>query len=110
MHDLENQLLECNEECERLGLVWATAKSLYESLEDKKKVVLADASPLAGSEALREREAYKSQHYKNYLLGLSAAREASNHSYVKYSAAKDKFEAIRSLISNRREEVKRFVG
>lgn len=107
IHDLEKELLEVNAECERLGLIWASDKSLYEALEDKKKVVLARACPLEGSEASKDREAYKSEAYSDYLLGLAVAREKSNYSYVKYSAVKDKFEAMRSILSNRRTEIQR---
>lgn len=91
------------------GLKHAEAKSLYESLEDKKKIVLSDASPNTGSEAYKDKEAYKSDAYKTYIEGLSEARLRANRAYIEYSATKDKFEALRSILSNRREEMKRFI-
>jgi len=94
---------------EQKGIQWAKDKALFESLDDKKKVVLADSSPIAGSEASKEREAHKSETYKAYLDGLKEARFNSNKSWVEYSSAKDKFEALRSILSNRREEVKRML-
>lgn len=89
------------------GLKHAEAKSLYESLEDKKKIVLSDASPVTGSEAFKDKEAYKSESYKTYMEGLAEARNRANKAYIEYSSAKDKFEALRSILSNRREEMKK---
>lgn len=92
---------------EQKGLVWATEKSLYESLEDKKKVVLADAAPIDGTESSKDREAHRSNDYKTYLEGMKEARYKANKAWVEYSAAKDKYEALRSILSNRREEMKK---
>ncbi len=92
---------------EAKGLIHAEAKSLYESMEDKKKIVLADSSPLEGSETFKEKEAYKSQSYKNYIEGLAEARLRANKAYIEYSACKDRFDALRSVLSNRKEEMKK---
>lgn len=107
IHDLEEELRSVNAECERLGLKWAEDKSLYDALEDKKKVILAQSCPVEGSEASKEREAYRSAAYSDYILGLALAREKANYSYVRYSCVKDKFEAVRSILSNRRAEIQR---
>lgn len=106
-HMLESWLFKYACIVEQKGMVWAKEKSLYESLEDKKKVVLADASPVDGTEASRDREAYRSESYKSYLDGIKEARFMSNKAWVEYSAAKDKYEALRSILSNRREEMKK---
>jgi len=92
---------------ETKGLVHAEAKSLYESMEDKKKIVLSDSSPLEGSESFKEKEAYKSPSYKTYIEGLAEARKRANKAYIEYSAAKDRFEALRSILSNRKTEMQK---
>jgi len=92
---------------EEKGIEWAKHKSLYESLEDKKKVVLAGAAPENGTESSKEREALKSEAYNTYLEGIKHARYMANKSWVEYSAAKDKYEALRSILSNRKEEMKK---
>ena len=105
--ELERQLIAYAQIAEKKGLIWADAKALCDSLDDKRKVILADASPLEGSEASKERVALSSQSYKDFLEGLQVARGNSNRAWVEYSSAKDKFEAVRSVLSNRREEMKR---
>lgn len=105
--ELENLLIRCAGSAEKKGLVWADKKALSDSMEDKRKVILADAAPLEGTEAGKERESLKSESYKTFLSGLQVARGEANRAYVEYSSAKDKFEAIRSILSNRREEMKR---
>lgn len=105
--DLEKELLRAAYLAEKLGEDWAEKKSLYESLEDKKKVVFSDAMPLEGSVGEKERVAYISIPYRKYLEGLAVARLDMNKAYIKYSGAKDKFEAFRSLLSMKKAEAQR---
>ena len=108
--ELERILIKYAQVAEAKGLIWADAKAVCESLEDKKKVVVAHAAgdaPLDSTEAKRERFAHASIQYADFLEGLEVARRQSNRAWVEYSSARDKFEAVRSVLSNRREEMKR---
>lgn len=105
--ELESALMKCCQAAEAKGLKWASAKAICDSLEDKRKVILAFASPLEGTEAHKDREGMKSIAYQQFLEGLKEARMESNKAWVEYSVCKDKFEALRSILSNRREEFKR---
>lgn len=92
---------------ERLGLDCAKKESLYEQIEDFKKPVLADNTPNEGTEGHKEREAYKSEAYKNHLYGLSAAREDAKAARVKYHASLARVDVLRTIMSNHREMTKR---
>lgn len=89
------------------GKNWAEKKAVFESLEDKRKPLLAIIlEKLEGSASLKEKLAYGDQDYRVFLEGLSKAREFFYQSQVDWDMAKLKLEMIRSVISNRREEIK----
>ena len=107
--ELERELSKLSWRAEAKGLVWATAQSLYEQLEDFKKVILATAYPPVGTLGQKEAEALKSESYKTHLEGLSVARSKAISARVRMEAEKNRFEAVRTLISNRRAEMQRGV-
>ena len=104
---LERDLIYFASEAEKKGSEWARSKSLFEQLEDLKKVTLADNTPDKGTIAEREKEGLRSDAYRQHLEDLSDARFEMNKAYVHYQAAKDKFECVRTIVSNRREQLKR---
>lgn len=97
--------------CKSQGDKWAIQKSLFDSIEDKRKPLIAKLMmKFSGSQNLREQMALADHEYEIYLSGLSAARNEYFSSLVQYDNAKLKVEAIRTLISARKEEVKQFKG
>ena len=104
---MEADLIKFVVEAERLGLVWAEAQSLYDQLDDLKKSVLAQSMPKEGSQSAKEEQALKSEAYLNHLKGLSAARRDALMSKVRYGASNAKIDALRTILSNKREHAKR---
>jgi hypothetical protein len=118
MMDLEEDLCAYAKLAEERGLKYAKARSDFDQLEDLKKVILAEATPLSGnyqhngierggSVNDRTNEALKSSRYKEHLAGLAAAREEFYSAQVMYEAARNYFEAVRSVLTSRREQLKR---
>lgn len=108
---LESKLLQWVSDSEESGKVWAEKKALYESLEDKKKPLVAVLMErFDGSNAHKETKALAHEEYKTFLAGLKEARLEYYQSQVAYDAANRKIEVLRSLLSARKEEVKNFRG
>lgn len=107
MPELELDLVKFCSESERAGLAWAKADSEKSQLEDFKKIVLNQNMPSGGAYNERERAAMVSEAYRDHILALSAAVYKANEAKVRYSAALAKMEALRTILSNRRELVKR---
>ena len=106
---LESFLMEWISEAEEKGNEWAAKKSLYESIDDKKKPMIATLmDKFEGSNPTKESKALSHPEYMKFLNGLSAARENYYLTQVGYDMAKLKVDAIRTVISARKEEIKRF--
>lgn len=107
--EMESDLMRFADDCEKAGMEWASADSICSQLEDLKKVVLAHQMPKEGSIAAREVEALKSEAYLTHLNGLTNARRKVNEFKVKYVSAQARLDAIRTILSNKRELFKRGV-
>lgn len=109
IQELERDLISFAIEAEKAGLAWADADAVKEQFEDLKKVVLAHNMPKDGSMSLREHEGLLSEEYRIHLEGLYRARKKANEAKVKYVSAQAKLDALRTILSNKREMFKRGV-
>lgn len=90
---------------------YAEARGTYESIDDQKKPYLSILSEQTeGSQALKESKAYSHPKWQEYLNKLSAARLEYYKAQSKYELIKTKIDALRTLISTRKEEIKKFEG
>lgn len=98
-------------ESEAAGRKWAQAKTLYDSIEDKRKPLLAKLmSGYEGSVAAKESAALADAKYNEFLKGLGEARGEFLQAMVAYDNAKLKVDALRTIISARKEEIRNFKG
>lgn len=108
---LESLLLKWISEVEETGNRWAEAKAEHETVDDKRKPMLAAIKCRhEGSEAKKTTLAEASKEYKIFLMGLSEARKSYLQAQVNYDTAKLKVDALRTLISARKVEVANFKG
>lgn len=112
---MEQDLVKFAIESEKTGLEWADAASLFDQLDDLKKVILSESMPKQSkldakmSQAEKEQIALCSEAYRQHLDGLAEARRKANVAKVKYVASQAKLDAVRTLLSNKRELLKRGV-
>lgn len=98
-------------ESEEAGKAWAKAKTLYDSIEDHRKSMLAGVmSSYSGSVASKETQALADDRYGHFLDGLAEARGRFLEAQVGYDNAKLKVDALRTIISARKEEIRNFRG
>lgn len=98
-------------ESEEAGRKWAQSKALHDSIEDKRKPMLAKLmSGFDGSVAAKESAALADERYETFLKGLSEARGEFLQAMVAYDNAKLKVDALRTIISARKEEIRSFKG
>jgi len=107
LSQFERELINEVSKSEKLGLDWAKKDSIYKQLDDFKKNILAKNTPNEGTEGHKERIALVSEEYERHLYGLSAAREDAEIANVRYKASLAKLDALRTIMSNHREMVKR---
>lgn len=108
---LEDFLIKWVGEVEKKGMKWAETKALYETIDDKRKPTLAHLmGNYDGSNAAQEKGALSDPGYLVFLEGLSAARKDFYQSQVDYDTAKLKIDCLRTIISARKEEIKKFSG
>ncbi len=113
--EMERDLVAFAVDSEKVGLEWADASSLYDQLDDLKKVILSESMPKQSkvdpkmSQAEKEQIALCSPAYRQHLDGLAEARRKANIAKVKYVAAQAKLDAIRTLLSNKRAMFQRGV-
>lgn len=111
MAELENLYEAKIKEAEKAGKEWVEAKAEFESYDDKRKPEIARLMGLhEGSIAQREMLALSHPDWKAFLSLIAAERRRYLAATVGYDMAKLKIEAIRTIISTRREEVKNFRG
>jgi len=89
------------------GATWAEAQAVYEQLDDLKHTVLSQNMTGEGSIASQEMYARTSESFITHLKGLSEARRKALVSKVAYGCAQAKYDALRTLLSNKREATKR---
>lgn len=106
--ELEDLLDKYTAEAIQAGEKWADAKSYYESIDDKRKPELARLmSRFEGSQSSKEQHALVTPDWKDFLYLLETARKLFYQSQVDYDMGRLKIDVIRSVMSTRREEMKR---
>lgn len=109
--ELERLLVASIEEMEAAGKAWAEGKAFYESIDDKKRPTLALLmARFEGSNPVKETKALATEDYENYLELLAKSRLDYYRSQVIYDVAKNKIDALRTIISARKVEVQKFGG
>ncbi len=109
MPELEEELESKTRLLEKEGNDFVAKKSQFENLSELNKVILSKLkTSFEGSDAFKETSALASPDYENYKKGLGAAREEYYQSQIKYDLLKLKIDVLRTIISNRREELQRF--
>lgn len=109
IQELEQELEVNMMDLESFGNEYAINRGDFEDFEDKKKPLLASLmAKHEGSQALKEQKAYTEGEWETYLSGLSYIRRQFYKSQVLYEMKKSHLDLLRTLISTRREEVKRF--
>jgi len=111
LSELEDMIASRTRRSNELGNLWVQKKSLYESLEDKRKPLLASLKgrhALLKSDSAKETAAYVEPEWKEYLDGLAVARQDYLQSQVDLDNSKLEIEVLRSVISTRRQEMKTF--
>lgn len=108
--DYESKMREAVSEIEKYGSEFAEAKPLANHLDELKKTILSEQllkhQELPAWKA--EAEARVSKGYMIHLKGLHAAEHEANVAWAKLEAAKAKFEALRSLLSYEKTQMKVF--
>lgn len=102
----EEKLLKLQGELEAVGMDWAEAQSLWEQLRDLKEVILSGAMPEEGTFSERKNIALSSDVYRQHIMAISAAKQDALEKEVKYKAVKSQINAIRTILSNKREMLK----
>lgn len=109
MPELEEELESKTKLLEKEGNDFVVKKSQFENLAELHKVILSKLkTSFEGSDAAKETSAMASPDYETYKQGLGAAREQYYQAQVKYDLVKLKIDVLRTIISNRREELQRF--
>lgn len=94
-------------EFEKVGLLYAEAKSLSDYLQELKKVILANQMKrFEGSNANREMEALATKEYMIHLDGMRAAASDELRFRVQYEKLRYQIEAFRSLLSLEKEKIR----
>lgn len=111
LHELEELSDTLLETAQEHGIVYAETKAHCEDMEDKRKSVLASlANKFDGAQSTREDLARAHPDYTQFLDALKASRESFYKAQVFWDLIKVKIDLIRTAISNRREEIKKFQG
>ncbi len=111
LYIIEEQYKKILKESKDVREEWATAKSAYDSIHNKKgSYVSFLMSKETGSNAEKKMRAEATDEWTVFLDGLNEA----NKNYLQAQANKefyiDRLEFARSLMTNRREEIKNFGG
>lgn len=109
IQELEQELESNMTALASFGNKYAEDRGDFEDFEDKKKPLLASLmAKHEGSQAFKEQKAYTDEEWEAYLSGLSYIRREFYKSQVLYEMKKSCLDLLRTLITTRREEVKRF--
>lgn len=91
----------------KIGMDYAIATANWEMLDESKKSVLAKiATSKEGTEAARERQARVDDEFKDYLVGVQAARSTMLNLRVKLDSLEMQFKYYQSVNANKRNEQK----
>lgn len=108
---LEDLLQKFLNETKEAAIEFSEKKTRYEDLASKEKPLLASLFlKKDGAIEIRKKEAEASEEYSTFLEGLSAARGEFLIAEVHYKMGLVNIDSIRSVISTRRDEIKRFQG
>jgi len=111
IQELEQELESNMTALASFGNKYAEDRGDFEDFEDKKKMLLASLmGKHEGSQSFKEQKAYTDEAWAAYLSGLSYMRREFYKSQVIYEMKKSYIDLLRTLITTRREEVKRFKG
>ena len=89
---------------------WAISKAAFEELKEFTKTVLFGAMPNDGKVTEKEKIAYTSHTYTLHLEGMACARAEYLKRDAEVDTYKAKLDVLRTVISARKEEIKRFNG
>lgn len=96
---------------ERVGIKYAETKNEYESVDDQRKPYLALISEqYEGSQSAKESKAYADPKWTALMENLAVKRLAYYKAQSEYELIKTKLDALRTMISTRKEEIKKFEG
>lgn len=107
LQELEREIFKAIEKEKALAIESAEKNSLYANLEDLKKTVLAQCMPKEGSQASKEEVALRDEEYKKHLEALNIARKDYLIAKAHHGSMEKIFEALRSVLSSRREQLKK---
>lgn len=106
--ELENYFQKLMMDAEKVGHSYAEKRATYEDLDSKKKPFLGSImSSIEGPVSVREKLAYADGEYGVFNEGLSASRREYFRAQVDWELMRVRLDMVRTLISNRREEMKR---
>lgn len=105
---LEQLLIDIVLKAEVCGLAWANARSQYETQKSKaEKVFSMVCDKYEGSQAHKEKKATFDDSYSKCVDELNDLRAIDLRSKIEYDISLLKVDSIRTILSNRREMVKR---
>lgn len=113
MQVLFDRLSQLLVDLERDSIKYAESKSDYESVDDQKKPYLALISEQfteEKSQTAKESKAYADRKWTALMENLSAKRLAYYKAQSQYELTKTKLDVLRTMISARKEEIKKFEG
>ena len=90
------------------GYDWADKKAAADLYEETKKTLIAKLANQANekSEAAKERYAFSTAEYEDFVTKMNEARKEANKAKVKYDAAVTWSDNMRTLEANKRQEMK----
>ena|SRR3990167_9207852 len=113
MTELESEMFNIYSAMEEIGAEWARFKALYELSVDSKKTKLAsiiDGNLKSGSFSDREVQARASDDWKMFMADQKRLYDCYFNAQVGWDVIRARHEGLRTIISNRREEIKKFNG
>lgn len=89
----------------KTGAALAQSRADYEALDEHRKVVLAGTYGHEGNVEERKNKAYLSTDYQTHMMAVEEARKKFYAHQAFYKALEAKFEAMRTIISLRKQEM-----
>jgi len=121
LRELEEEYEKEIAKAEGASKAWVAAKAYFESVDDKRRVILSELmektegeSHIVGksrsSQAAKEQFAYVQKEWADFMSLLSETRRDYYQALVNYDMAKLRIEAIRTVVATRRQEIQSFKG
>lgn len=104
-HQLARTMLAICTALEKTGKSLAQSRADYQALDEHKKVVLAQTFGSSGTVDERKNIALMSEGYQTHMMALEEARKKFYTYEMFHKALESKFEAMRTLISLRKQEM-----